>query len=602
MRGVAAGVGLGERVAAELLAARERRQEARLLLGRAVALDAAPRQPFCTATATESPGVVRARAPRRPGTASCVEARPRRTPRGSVTPRTPSLGEGAQGLHGHACSLSHSAACGATSRSANSRTRACTSRWASLRSGITRLMLHHGRHGGIGTRAAARRAARRSARPRGRADRAGLGQLRPGAPGAAARERAAARRPGGADRARADARAAGARRGGGRARPLDLAAAPALLRLRGVVGPRDRRAGRRARGLPRRQPGRRLGSGRSRGAADARVARPGLRLPGRHRDLLERRHGVQHDGALGRARARAARLAQHRALGPPLRAVLRRRTRTSRSCARPSCSASGATTCAASPSTRAGASAWTRAPRRSTPIAPRDGPGGGRRERGHDADGRRRPARRAGRRLRGARRLAPRRRRLRAAGRARADEPAPLFAGLDRADSVASTRTSGCSCPRRAASVLVRDRTWLERAFTHDEAYMPHERGEPTRSTARSSTRGRSARSSSGSPSACTGGARFARRSSATSRRRSCCRARPRATRARAAAASRSSRRCRSATSRPAGRSTSTTPRSRRAAAPTGAYTSRARTSTARLPAPVLRQLPDEPRGRARAA
>ena len=42
--GVAAGVGLGERVAAELLAARERRQQPRLLLGGAVALDRCDRQ------------------------------------------------------------------------------------------------------------------------------------------------------------------------------------------------------------------------------------------------------------------------------------------------------------------------------------------------------------------------------------------------------------------------------------------------------------------------------------------------------------------------------------------------------------------------------
>ena len=56
--GVAAGVGLGQRVAAELLAARERRQQARLLLGRAVALDRRHGQPGVHGDGDREAGVV----------------------------------------------------------------------------------------------------------------------------------------------------------------------------------------------------------------------------------------------------------------------------------------------------------------------------------------------------------------------------------------------------------------------------------------------------------------------------------------------------------------------------------------------------------------
>ena len=132
-------------------------------------------------------------------------------------------------------------------------------------------------------------------------------------------------------------------------------AAAALLRVRRVLRPRDRGARRCARGLPRRQPRRRLRRGRPRRAPDARVARPGLRLSRRDRHVLERRHRLEHDRALGRARARAARLAPQRPLGRARARSTPRPTCTSRSSAPPSCSASAATACARSRSTPTGA-------------------------------------------------------------------------------------------------------------------------------------------------------------------------------------------------------------------------------------------------------
>ena len=56
----------------------------------------------------------------------------------------------------------------------------------------------------------------------------------------------------------------------------------------------------------------------------------GLRLPGRDRHVLERRHRLEHDRAGRGARARAARVAPHRALGPARARCMRRPTCTSR--------------------------------------------------------------------------------------------------------------------------------------------------------------------------------------------------------------------------------------------------------------------------------
>lgn len=49
-----------------------------------------------------------------------------------------------------------------------------------------------------------------------------------------------------------------------------------------------------------------------------------------------------------------------------------------------------------------------------------------------------------------------------------------LFAGLDRADSVVIDAHKWLYLPKACGVVLVRDRSALERAFVHDEAYMLH--------------------------------------------------------------------------------------------------------------------------------
>ena len=51
----------------------------------------------------------------------------------------------------------------------------------------------------------------------------------------------------------------------------------------------------------------------------------------------------------------------------------------------------------------------------------------------------------------------------------------PLFAGLERADSVAVDAHKWLYLPKACGVVLVRSRAALERAFVHDEAYMLHE-------------------------------------------------------------------------------------------------------------------------------
>lgn len=51
----------------------------------------------------------------------------------------------------------------------------------------------------------------------------------------------------------------------------------------------------------------------------------------------------------------------------------------------------------------------------------------------------------------------------------------PLFAGIERADSVAIDAHKWLFVPKACSAVLVRDRASLARTFGHDEAYMPHE-------------------------------------------------------------------------------------------------------------------------------
>ena len=151
------------------------------------------------------------------------------------------------------------------------------------------------------------------------------------------------------------------------------------------------------------------------------------------------------------------------------------RRRTTRSSARRRCSDSAAMPCARSP--RAPAGPWTPAACAAAIDARRrrgHHADGGRRHRGHDADRRGRSARRpsptcAPSAACGCTSTAPtgcprrgRRRRRRSSPGWTARTPRP------------STRTSGCSCRRRARVLLVRDPRALRAAFAHDEAYIPH--------------------------------------------------------------------------------------------------------------------------------
>lgn len=55
------------------------------------------------------------------------------------------------------------------------------------------------------------------------------------------------------------------------------------------------------------------------------------------------------------------------------------------------------------------------------------------------------------------------------------DQARHLFAGLDRADSLSIDAHKWLFVPKACSAILVRDRTPLGRAFSHNEAYMPHE-------------------------------------------------------------------------------------------------------------------------------
>ena len=55
---------------------------------------------------------------------------------------------------------------------------------------------------------------------------------------------------------------------------------------------------------------------------------------------------------------------------------------------------------------------------------------------------------------------------------------APLFHGLARADSVTVDAHKWLFVPKACGVLMVREAEWLERAFTHDATYVPHEPGE----------------------------------------------------------------------------------------------------------------------------
>ncbi len=271
----------------------------------------------------------------------------------------------------------------------------------------------------------------------------------------------------------------GPRRRGHRARPQPGAAPAAVLRLRRLVGARDRRPRRSARILLRRQP-RGVGGGgdRGRGAGRA-LGRRARRVRRRGRGVHERRHRVERHGARRRARARRARLAPRRPRGQAGGRVLLERG-------------------ALLGDSQRGAARYRR--RQRSRAADRRRPAArsrGRRRRDRPRPrGRRRPDRRRSPRP-APRSPAPSIRSMRSPTSARergvwlhvdgayglpaaaVPETSALFAGLDRADSATIDAHKWLYLPKACGVVLVRRRADLAAALAHEEDYFPHERNEP---------------------------------------------------------------------------------------------------------------------------
>ena len=397
---------------------------------------------------------------------------------GTVTPSTPSSASARRASIGTWCSLSHAAVCGATSRRQNSRTSACTSRWASLNSGITRPIL-------------APWAAWRNPEPALRLD-------VPRAEALAHATELIARAWDSFDHARPEQPPVDEQLRAALAAPIALGPTPVLQALdeaavvldHSIAQPRPRYfAFVASSGLEIAVLGDALAACHDvnlavvSGAADL-VERQTLEWLGQAfgypvaTGTFSSGGTVSNVTALAAARERALPGSRHTGLsGPPVRALrVRRRARVGQ--ARGRAARHRARPRARHPDRRrGGACASTPAPRRSTPTAPR-------------ASAPIAVVATAGTTLTGAvdplDALAdvcePRGVWLHVDGAyglpaALVESHAPLFHGLARADSVTVDAHKWLFVPKACGVLMVREAEWLERAFTHDATYVPARAG-----------------------------------------------------------------------------------------------------------------------------